>query len=393
MSEHDAVIVGARCAGSALAIELGRRGWDVLLLDRDEFPSTTISTHGLWPNGLARLEQLGVLDAIRAEHELPFYQSRIRGLGHEIAGGFTPVDGFDRAAAPRRIVLDKAAIDTALAAGATGCFGARVVSLIGSGAEDDPARGVVLDSGERIEARWVFGADGRGSTLARLLGLKKERPLRGEIAMSYAYWKGIPDDGFGHMQVEYDRVLNRVPVEDGLTMLIANGPPELTRGTSRERERQYLELVHRFPETVEEGVLDRAEMVTGVAVAPEPLMQGFFRTASGPGWALLGDASHFKHPGTAQGISDAVEQALYIAEALSGTEESLDAYAAWRDDRAAEHYEWSFAWGHFPKPGTGEVLFRGWASEPDAGQDLRDTFSRQVAPSRLTSKERLARWF
>jgi 2-polyprenyl-6-methoxyphenol hydroxylase-like FAD-dependent oxidoreductase len=176
-------------------------------------------------------------------------------------------------------------------------------------------------------------------------------------------------------------------------MLIANGPPELTHGSQRDRERQYLEMVRRFPETIEPEALDRAELVTEVAVAPEPLMQGFFRKANGPGWALLGDAGHFKHPGTAQGIGDAVEQAHYIAEALSGPDASLDSYQEWRDTRAAEHYEWSFAWGHFPRPGTAEYLFQGWATEPDAGQDLRDSFSRLVEPSQLNSKERLARWF
>ena len=31
MEEHDAIVVGARCAGSALAIGLARRGWDVLV--------------------------------------------------------------------------------------------------------------------------------------------------------------------------------------------------------------------------------------------------------------------------------------------------------------------------------------------------------------------------
>src|SRR4051794_21192104 len=106
MEEHDAVIVGARCAGSALAIELARRDWDVVLVDRDTYPSTTISTHGLCPNGVARLEKLGVLDTLRSEHELPFYDSRIRGLGHEIVGPFTAIDGFDKAAAPRRVALD-----------------------------------------------------------------------------------------------------------------------------------------------------------------------------------------------------------------------------------------------------------------------------------------------
>jgi 2-polyprenyl-6-methoxyphenol hydroxylase-like FAD-dependent oxidoreductase len=393
MEEHDAVIVGARCAGSTLAIALARQGWDVLLVDRDEFPSTTISTHGIWPNGLARLEQLGVLDRLRSDHDLPLYESRIRGVGHEIVGGFTPIAGFDRAAAPRRIALDKAGVDVALAAGAKGTFGKRVVALIGSGTEDDPARGVVLEDGERIGARWVFGADGRGSAVAKLLGIPKERPMKGEMAFSYSYWEGIPNDGYGSMQIEFDRVLNRVPVEDNLHMLIAIGTPELTRGTKRERERKHLQMLHTFPETIDTALLDKARMVTEVAVAPESLMRGFFRRPSGPGWALLGDACHFKHPGTAQGIGDAFEQGLYIAETLSGSKPSLDGYEEWRDARAAEHYEWSFAWGHFPRPGTGEVLFQAWATEPDAGQDLRDCFSRLVKPSQVTSKGRLARWF
>src|SRR5437763_17056542 len=150
MEEHDAIIVGARCAGSALAIGLARQGWDVLLLDRDEFPSTTISTHGIWPNGVARLEQLGVLDTLRAEHELAFYESRIRGLGHEIVGGFTPIDGFDKAMAPRRIVLDKAGVDTAVAAGAELKQGRRAVGLLGRGSEEDPARRVTPEDGRQV---------------------------------------------------------------------------------------------------------------------------------------------------------------------------------------------------------------------------------------------------
>jgi len=392
VEEHDAIVVGARSAGAPLAIALARRDWDVLLVDRDEFPSTTISTHGIWPSGVARLDELGILDRLLAAHELPMYESRIRGLGHETVGGFTAVGGFDRAIAPRRIVLDQAGVDTALAAGAKGEFGRRVVDLLGTGTTEDPVHGVVLDDGRRIRAQWVFGADGRGSTVARTLGLAKERPLRGEMSMAYAYWRGIPNDGFGGFQMEVDRVLTSVPVEDGLHMLIAAGPPEMVRGTKAERRREYLEFVRGFPETVSAEDLDRAELVTDVAIAPESLMRGFFRRPAGPGWALVGDACHFKHPGTAQGIGDALEQAIYVAEAVSGPDPSLSAYEPWRDARAAEHYEWSFTWGRFPRP-EHEPIFRGWASDPEVGQDLRDCFSRLVEPSTVMSRERLARWF
>jgi flavin-dependent dehydrogenase len=391
--EYDAVIVGARCAGSTLAIALAERDWDVLVVDRDTFPSETVSTHFMYPNTLARFEQLGVLDTLRAAHEVPLLQFRVLALGHEITGRFTPVDGFDGGIGPRRSALDKAIVDTALAAGAEGRFGERVVDLIGAGTEEDPVAGVVLENGERIGARWVFGADGRGSTVAGKLGVEKERPLQGELAFLFAYWQGIPNNGYGTLIIKEDLVGNRWAIEDGLTMLTAGGGAEFTRGTREDRLRNYLEALGRVPELIEPELLDRAEMVTDLTVAPESLMRGFFRSPTGPGWALVGDACHFKHPGTAQGIADAVEQALHVAESLSGSRPSLDGYEQWRDQRAAEHYKWSFAWGRFPRPGTSEKLFKGWATEADARQDLLDTFSRLKEPSEVMTEERLSRWF
>jgi flavin-dependent dehydrogenase len=313
------------------------------------------------------------------------------GMGHETVGTFTPVGGFDRASSVRRITLDKAILDTALAAGADARLGHKVVDLIGSGTPDDPVAGVVLASGDKVRARWVFGADGRGSTVAGRLGIEKERPQQGEVSFLFGYWSGIPDDGRATLHVEADAFMSRWAVEDGLSLIAAAGDNELTRGTREERRQRYLEMIRRFPETLPVEQLEAGEMISDVVVAPESLMRGFFRKPTGPGWALLGDAAHFKHPGTAQGIADAVEQAIYIAEHLSGSEPGLDGYADWIDERAAEHYDWSFSWGRFPQPGISEHVFRGWASEPDA--DLRDTFSRRVEPSTAISKDRLARWF
>src|SRR5215208_4223148 len=110
MEERDAVIVGAPCGGSTLAPS--RRGWDVMMVDPATFPSPTVSTHFLWPSILARLDDLGVLDALHAEHEVPLLGWRVVGMGHETAGLFTPIDGFGRGAAPRRAALDHAFVET-----------------------------------------------------------------------------------------------------------------------------------------------------------------------------------------------------------------------------------------------------------------------------------------
>ena len=52
---YDAIVVGARCAGSPTAMLLARRGYRVLLLDRGAFPSDHMSTHWVHQPGMARL--------------------------------------------------------------------------------------------------------------------------------------------------------------------------------------------------------------------------------------------------------------------------------------------------------------------------------------------------
>ena len=56
---YDAIIVGARCAGSPTAMLLARKGYRVLLVDRTTFPSDTLSTHVVQPLAAAALGEMG----------------------------------------------------------------------------------------------------------------------------------------------------------------------------------------------------------------------------------------------------------------------------------------------------------------------------------------------
>jgi flavin-dependent dehydrogenase len=363
------------------------------MIDRSEFPSDTVSTHMIFPNTVARLDELGVLETLSSQHELSFLEYRVRILGHEVGGAFTPVRGYDKCFAPRRIALDKAMTDTAIAAGVETRFDTKVASLLGAGVDGDPVRGVVLEDGEEIEARWVFGADGRASTVANSLGLEKEKTEEGEFSFLFGYWRGIPNTGYCLMQTELYGAALRYAIEDGLTILTACGDADFAKGSAEERLEKYRAELTRYPELIDAELLAGAELVSGVVVAPETLLRGFYRQASGPGWALVGDSGHFKHPATAQGIGDAVEQAFWIAEALAGEDPTLDDYGPWRDKRSAEHYPWSYSWGRFPTKETTEPVFRGIAEDPEVNQLFTDTFSRQVEPSEVLTPERLQKWF
>jgi flavin-dependent dehydrogenase len=74
---------------------------------------------------------------------------------------------------------------------------------------------------------------------------------------------------------------------------------------------------------------------------------GYLRRASGPGWALVGDAGFFRDPFTAHGITDALLGAALLARAI--LDDDLARYEPERDEHAIPMLEVtdaiaSFAW-------------------------------------------------
>src|SRR4051812_28175197 len=172
MAEHvDAIVVGARCAGSAAATAVAGAGRRVVALDRVSFPADTISTHLLWPGGVAELQALGALERVAALGA-PALPRALAGAGElTVRGDYTPVDGIAHALCVRRPGLDAALVETARAAGAEVREGVRVTDLV---YDDGRVAGVRCADDTELRAPLVIGADGRRSTVARLVGA--ERP-------------------------------------------------------------------------------------------------------------------------------------------------------------------------------------------------------------------------
>ena len=71
----DVIVVGARCAGSPLAMLLARKGHSVLVVDRARFPSDTLSTHFMTPDAVERLRALELPSAVKATVQQSSFES------------------------------------------------------------------------------------------------------------------------------------------------------------------------------------------------------------------------------------------------------------------------------------------------------------------------------
>jgi flavin-dependent dehydrogenase len=313
-TEYDAIVVGARCAGSPTAMLLARKGYRVLVVDRASFPSDTLSTHLIHAPGVAALHRWGLLEELVASGCPPVGTYSFDFGPFTIAGNPPACDGIATAYGPRRTVLDKILVDAAGRAGAEVREGFTVEDVVIEDRKVVGIRGHGADGETVLErARVVIGADGRNSLVARAVRPRQylEKPML--QWSSYTYWSGFPVDGF-EVVVRPGRGWAALPTNDGLTLLVVGWPYSESTAYKADVESNYLETLELVP-----AVADRVRAATRVERFAGGAVPNFFRKPFGPGWALVGDAGYTKDPITAQGISDAFRDAELCVAALDET--------------------------------------------------------------------------
>jgi flavin-dependent dehydrogenase len=342
-TEYDAIVVGARCAGSPTAMLLARKGYRVLVVDRAEFPSDTLSTHLIHAPGVAALSRWGLLEEVVATGCPPIESYSFDFGPFTIGGTPRPIDGNTTGYAPRRTVLDKILVDAAAAAGAEVRERFTVDDVV---VEDGAVVGIRGrgHGGSTVaeRARVVIGADGRNSRVAKAVGPDQynEKPM---LQWSfYTYWSGLPVDGMENT-IRPDRGWGSFQTNDGLTLLVVGWPIAESAAYKADVEANYLktlELAPEFAARVRDAT--REARFAGGSVA------NFFRKPFGPGWALVGDAGYDKDPITAQGISDAFRDAEMCATALDEAftdtrvfDDAMSDYQRARDAKVLPFYDFT----------------------------------------------------
>ncbi|KEO81323.1 NAD(P)/FAD-dependent oxidoreductase [Tumebacillus flagellatus] len=341
-TQYDAIVVGARCAGSTAAYYLARAGYRVLMVDRTFFPSDVLSTHTLFNNTVDTLRDMGVLDKL-LETDTPVVKGCRFQFDDAIIQGVMPLyNGEANSYCFRRTYFDKILLDHAAAqAGVTALEGFRVTETLVENGVVVGVRGTLRDGEtQEFRAKIVIGADGRVSTIRKAVDAQLKFSTPTDYATYYGYYENFPAHPDECLEI-YQFGIPRsyvFPTSDGLHIVAAcfpNDDQDLLQQFKSDPEKAMLAYMANFmpdtdlPQRLENAVL--TEPIKGIIHFDNHWYQGM-----GSGWALTGDAVCFKDPGMGQGMHDAIFGARILATVLSRFE---DWSANWEEMSAAYQQE------------------------------------------------------
>jgi flavin-dependent dehydrogenase len=287
---------------------------------------------------VVQLNRWGLLDTVLASGAPAIREVSFTAMGESVTRQVKDKAGVDLLVAPRRYILDTIMAEAAAQAGARLRLGISVtgVSLDEAGRATGVRGNDVIGAPVAIDARFVVGADGLASGIARAVGARVIERRADSGAVQYAYYAGLPWRGIE--LIAADRALAGVfPTHDGQACIWVGTPSSDARVARRRAASRTdaftAQLQRAAPELVERLQSGRrVSPVSGMLRSPN-----FVRSAYGAGWALVGDAGYHRDPVTGHGLSDAYRDAELLAvalhQALSGEAEESAALATYQGGR------------------------------------------------------------
>ncbi len=306
----DVVVVGGRVGGALTALRLAAGGVSVRLLEARESLGETLSTHFFRGDGLVRsLDETGTLDEVLATGapRLGCEYFSVDGGAFEQGPPQEPGD-LGYCLSVRRSTLDPILFRRAVAAGVDVRAGTKVVDVLREG---DEVVGVVDSTGEHHHAHVVVGADGRRSSVARLVGAVEEERHEPARAMYYRYATGWRQhDEIGPEFVLDGDAFGYAFPSDGATTCLA------VSVSVDEHRRSHGDAAGRLEQAIgaHSSLAARMRHATWVSNVFQGLpAASVWREGCGAGWALVGDAGTAQDPWAGLGMDSAARQAEAFA--------------------------------------------------------------------------------
>lgn len=312
--DFDAVVVGASLAGSATAIMLGRAGARVALVEQrpDAQAYKRICSHYIQSSAVATLQRLGLLEPMMQAGAL-----RSRPRIHGPWGWIVPPP---ESAVPSGVNLRRELLDPLIRAAAAQTPGVELLlgqtvrellheegSVCGVRARDRAGNELTL------RARLVVGADGRGSRVAKLAGVRERRHRHERIAYG-TYFEGpapigSPDASLWLLDPDMAAAF---PTDSGLTFYAAMPTKQRLEEFRKDPTEALVELVS--------GIPDAPPIRESRMVAPPEGkldMTNVWHEPATAGLALVGDAALAIDPLWGVGCGWALQSAEWLADNVS----------------------------------------------------------------------------
>ncbi len=383
MADADVIVVGFRCAGAPLALALHQAGLKVIALEADSFfTDHPLSTHAIQPYGIRLFDELGLGDLIRdlaPRNDAFRFQADDAFLQVDLLG--TELDSRS----PRRSVLDPALQREVLERGVDGRDQTRVTDLIWDQGRVAGVRIKAPEGESSLRAPLVVGADGRRSTVAKLVEAPAyvESSTPNGLYWSYFEKPRIFDEDPRYawstcIHMERDEARAIFLTDSDLVLMAGGGLRDQVKHWGRDPEANLLAHLRRGALTG--PLVEQSRMVS----RPVGILSGrfFMKQAVGPGWALVGDAGLHMDPTPGMGIADAIRDAVALARAIAeGTEQALHLY--WRrrdaDSIGLYHFADDMGSGTFNNPLT-RMIFRRSQQDPAIRERMLQQMEREIRP-------------